>query len=145
MIKLIVERRKRINESIDSPCEGIFWVINGNIHAFTEQVDTSGMLSTNFEHKDIWNEIKHRYQVDGKDVPFDYYSRGRVMVNPIYINGKFDHYEAYIYIDDCINDDDTLSDIKYEFRLNKNCIIKYIGSDGGVTSNHYRCHNCRHS
>jgi hypothetical protein len=38
---------------------------------------------------------------------------------------------------------EILNDIIHEFRLNRNCDIKYIGSEGGVESNHYRCHNCK--
>lgn len=142
-MKLYVERVRRFNESIDSPCEGIFWFIGDELVAFTEQVDTKGRMSTTLEHRDIWREISHRYRVNGKDVSFNYFPRGRVMVNPKTKNDVFDHYDVFIYIDDCINSDDFLSDIYYEFRLNKNCEIKYIGSDGGVTSNHYRCHDCK--
>lgn len=141
-MKLFVERRRRINESIDSPCEGIFWFINEELVAFTEQVDTSGKLSTDLEHKKIWEIISGRYKISEKKVPYDYYPRGRVMVNPRYVNGSFDHYDAFIYIDDCINNSEYLKDIYYEFRLNKNCVIKYIGSEGGVTSDHYTCHKC---
>jgi hypothetical protein len=141
-MKLFVERKRRIDESIDSPCEGIFWFINQELVAFTEQVDTSGRLSTDLEHKKIWNIISERYKISGKKVPYNYYPCGRVMVNPRYVNGSFDNYEAFIYIDDCINNSEYLEDIYYEFRLNKNCVIKYIGSEGGVTSDHYTCHKC---
>lgn len=141
-MKLFIERRRRMNESIDAPCEGIFWFINNELVAFTEQVDTSGRWSTDLEHSRIWNMISERYKVNGHSVPYNYFPRGRVMVNPKYINGVFSHYEAFIYIDDCINSPECLEDIYYEFRLNKNCKIKYTGSDGGITSNHYTCHNC---
>ena len=144
-MKLFVERRKRINESLDSPCEGIFWFIDGNLIAYTEQVDTTGKLSTTLEHKDIWEHIKNQYKVDGKTVQYDYFPRGRVIANPKTVDGKFDHYDVFIYIDSCINNDDCLNDIYYEFRLNKNCLTKYIGASGGVTSNHYICHNCKHN
>lgn len=141
-MKLFIERKRRIDESIDSPCEGIFWFINEELVAFTEQVDTSGRLSTDLEYKKIWDIISGRYKISGKKVPYNYYPHGRVMVNPKYVNGSFDHYDAFIYIDDCINDSEYLEDIYYEFRLNKNCVIKYIGSEGGVTSDHYTCHKC---
>lgn len=141
-MKLFIERKRRMNESIDAPCEGIFWFINNELVAFTEQVDTSGKWSTDLEHSHIWNMIPERYKVNGHSVPYDYFPRGRVMVNPNHINGVFDHYDVFIYIDDCINSTEYLKDIYYEFRLNKNCKIKYTGSDGGITSNHYTCHNC---
>jgi hypothetical protein len=126
------------------PCEGIFWVINEQLVAFTEQADTSGKLSTTLEHRRIWNEILLNYRLEnGCTVRYDYFHRGRVMVNPKYRNETFDHYDVYIYIDDCINNPEILNDIIHEFRLNRNCDIKYIGSEGGVESNHYRCHNCK--
>lgn len=144
MIKLIVEKTRRLNESIYNPYEGIFWIINNDLICFQEQVDTTGKWSTDLEHKNIWHEIKNKYLVNSKEVSFDYFPRGRVMVNPIYKDNKFIHYDCYIYIDNCINKEDIVSDIIYNFRLNgQNCIIKYIGSDGGITSNHYTCHNCK--
>jgi hypothetical protein len=144
MIKLYVERRKRLSESLDAPCEGIFWIIDNELIAYTDQVDTSGKLSTTLEHRKIWNEIKDKYTDDEMQlVPYDYYPRGRVMVNPIYKDGKFDHYNAYIYMDECIKTYENITDIIYEFRLKNNCDIKYVGSSGGVESGHYVCHNCK--
>ncbi len=144
MIRLISQRKRRLNESIYNPYEGIFWFIDENLISFQEQVDSTGKWSTTFEHKDIWNEIKHKYLVDNNVVSFDYFPRGRVMVNPIFKNSVFDHYDCYIYIDDCINTEDIIQEIIYDFRLNnEHCIIKYIGSDGGITSNHYKCNNCK--
>lgn len=144
-MKLIyLDKKRRISESIEAPYEGIFWYIDGELVVFSEQVDTSGNMSTTYEHKKIWNEIIFKYKLDnGCTVPYDYYPRGRVMVNPHKTNGVFDHYNAYIYIDDCINTDENIYDIICEFRLNKNCEIKYIGSEGGIESDHYRCHNCK--
>lgn len=142
--RLFTERKKRLGESLDSPCEGIFWVIENELIAFTEQVDTTGRFSTSLEHIKIWDQIKQKYQVSGKTVSFDYFPRGRVMVNPVYLNiYTFNHYDVFIYIDDCINNDDIITDILYEYRLNKNCDIRYIGSSGGIESNHYRCYMCR--
>lgn len=142
---IIIERKRRMNESLDAPCEGVFWFVNGDICAFSEQCDTSGRYSTNLEHKEIWEELKNmkKYMVDGTVVPYTYFPRGRVMVNPKYVDGVFNHYDVFIYVDDCCNNEECLSEIIYEFRLNKNCEIKYVGSDGGITSNHYTCRNCR--
>ena len=135
----------RIKESLELPSEGIFWVIDNRLVAFDDPVDTSGRYFDNVEHIKIWNEIKHMYKVDGKEVDYNYFPRGRVMVNVVKDNnGTFLHYDVYIYIDNCINNDDVIDEIKYTFRLNKpNCDIKYVGADGGITSNHYTCHNCR--
>ncbi len=135
----------RIKESLELPSEGIFWVIDNRLVAFDDLVDTSGRYFDNVEHIKIWNEIKHMYKVDGREVEYNYFPRGRVMVNAVRDNdGTFLHFDVYIYIDNCINNDDIIDEIKYTFRLNKpNCDIKYVGADGGITSNHYTCHNCR--
>lgn len=140
----IVSRELRIKESIFAPCEGIFWIINNNLIASMEQTDTTGNRSTTLEHSKIWDVIKNNYVVNGNVVRYDYFPRGRVMVNPKYKDGIFTHYDIFIYIDDCINRDDIVSDIKYEFCLTgENCNIRYIGADGGITENHYKCHDCR--
>ena len=135
----------RIKESLELPSEGIFWVIDNRLVAFNDPVDTSGKYFDNVEHIKIWNEIKHMYKVDGREVEYNYFPRGRVMVNAVRDNdGTFLHFDVYIYIDNCINNNDIIDEIKYTFRLNKpNCDIKYVGTDGGITSNHYTCHNCR--
>ena len=134
MVRLILEKR-HIKESIGKPCEGIFWVIGNKMIAYTDPVG----FNTDLEHIKMWKEIKHSYG----DVPFDYYPRGRVMVNEVRnSDGTLQKYKAFIYIDDCINNSEIIEDVKYYFSLN-DCEITYIGSDGGVTSNHYRCHNCK--
>ena len=131
--------------SVDTPCEGIFWYINDEILSFDNPVTISGMWSNNIEHIKLWKELANKYKVNGHTVDYNYFPRGRVMVNPIKNNnGSFSHYDAYIYIDNCINNEDVINDIKYTFRLNKpNVHIKYIGGEGGITSNHYTCHDCR--
>lgn len=139
--KIKSERKLRLHESYNAPCEGIFWVIEDELISFLEQVDSKGMWSTTLEHIKIWEHIKHDYLVDGKPVNYNYFPRGRVMVNVIRKNDVLDHYDAYIYIDECIHTDETLNMIKQEFNL-YNCHICYIGSDGGITSDHYVCHNC---
>lgn len=131
--------------SVNTPCEGIFWLINDEIISFDNPVTISGTWTNNIEHSRLWPEIANRYKVNNHIVPYNYFPRGRIMVNPIKSDeGIFSHYDAYIYIDNCINNEDVLEDIKYTFRLNKsNVNIRYIGREGGVTSNHYTCHNCR--
>lgn len=136
MIRLIVEKRN-IREAYGKPCEGIFWIINGDLISYVNPVGFNSSL----EHKKIWNEIKLQYG----NVPFDYYPHGRVMTNEIRdVEGTLIGYNSFIYIDDCINSEDIIEEIKYRFCLTgDNCKISYIGSDGGVTSNHYKCNNCK--
>ncbi len=136
MIRLIVEKRN-IREGYGKPCEGIFWIIDGDLISYVNPVGFNSAL----DHRRIWNEIKSSY----KNVPFDYYPRGRVMTNEVKnSDGTLIGYKSFIYIDDCINTDDIIDEIKYRFCLiGDKCNIAYIGSDGGVTSNHYKCHNCK--
>lgn len=145
-MKSFTVRRLSIKESVlNMPAEGIFWIINNEFVAFDNPVTTDNTSFTTIEHKKIWHEISSRYKVNDHIVDYNYFPRGRVMVNAIKdINGKFTHYEAYIYIDKCINNEETLENVIYTFRLNKsNCKIKYIGTDGGITDNHYTCHFCK--
>jgi hypothetical protein len=135
MIKL----KNKIDESLDCPYEGIFWVINNNFIEFKDKVDITGRFSTDLQHRKIWPEIKNKYG----DFDFDYFPRGRVMVNVINKNETFDDYNVYIYIDNCINNESVINEIVYEFNLRNNCDIKYIGSEGGITEDHYTCHNCK--
>lgn len=133
MVRLILEKR-HVKESVGKPCEGIFWLIGNKMVAYTDPVG----FNTDLEHSKMWKEIKHSYG----NVPFDYYPRGRVMVNEVRnSDGILKKYKAFIYIDDCINNAEIIDDVKYYFSLN-DCDIAYIGSDGGVTSNQYKCHNC---
>ena len=135
MIRLIVEKTN-ILEGYGKPCEGIFWVIDGSLITYMDPVG----FNTTLDHKKVWETIQNKY---GK-VSFDFYPRGRVMVNEIRHNDSLEGYTAFIYIDDCINNDEIIDEVKYEFRLTgENCKIAYIGSDGGITSNHYKCHNCK--
>jgi len=141
-MRLIVEHNNFLKENLNSPREGIFWFIDNKLYMFTDPVDITGRFSTTLDHRKLWNEIKFSHVIGGIVVPYNYYPRGRVMVNPIYNSEQFHHYDVYIYIDNCINEPDILDEIKWEFRLNKNCEIQYIGSEGGVTGDHYKCHKC---
>ena len=136
MIRLITEKRN-IKEGYGKPCEGIFWIIDNQLITYMDPVG----FNNNLDHKKVWTSIKHQYG----NVPFDYYPRGRVMVNEIRdSDGVLQKYRAFIYIDDCINSEEVIDEIRHRFDLDRtHCEIVYIGSDGGITSNHYQCHNCR--
>ena len=136
MVRLIVEKL-HINESLGKPCEGIFWFIDNKLISYMDPVG----FNTTLEHKNVWENIKNQYN----NVSFDYYPRGRVMVNEIRNDdGVFEKYKVFIYIDDCINTDEIVMEIEYQFSVTgSNCEIVYVGSDGGITSNHYKCHNCK--
>ena len=104
MIRLILEKR-HVKEGYGKPCEGIFWYIDNKIVAYMDPVG----FNTDLEHVKMWKCIKHLYG----DVPFDYYPRGRVMVNEVRnSDGTLKKYKAFIYIDDCINNSEIIDDIK---------------------------------
>lgn len=136
MIKLIIEKRN-LKEGYGKPCEGIFWLIDNQLIIYMNPVG----FNTTLEHKNVWKHIKDQYN----NVNFDYYPRGRVMVNEIHNNdGIIQKYKAYIYIDDCINNEEVIDEIRHHFDLDRtHCEIAYIGSDGGITSNHYKCNDCK--
>ena len=131
-----------INESsLDMPCEGIFWFIDNTLILFK---CATNMYVNEYKHTEAWKFIRDTYKVNNQLVDYNYYPRGRVVVNLIKDNDKFTYYDVYIHIDDCINNDDIVEEVMYEFRLNEpNCNLRYVGAYGEVTSNHYTCHNCR--
>ena len=142
IIKNILNRHKA-NEPILTPNDGIFWLIGNELVSFADPIDKVGRITTPKEHDKIWETIKSKYKICNKLVNYDYFPRGRVVIHTVSnYDGSFSHYNAYIYIDDCIKDDETISDIINSFCL-KDCTIKYIGSDGDITSEHYDCHYCR--
>ena len=141
--------KHRPNETENTPYEGIFWYITNNdgdkgYVIYAEQIDTSGKWSTNYEHIKIWEDIKNEFNIeDGIIVDYNYFPRGRVMINPKYSDNKFSHYEVYIYLDKCINNIDTIQHICRLFNIKEKCCnLSYVGTEGGITDNHYRCHNC---
>ena len=62
----------------------IFWIINNEIVGITSEVPTHN-YSYNLEgktHQNTWHLFKSDYLVNGKEVDFDYFPRGRIMVDP---------------------------------------------------------------
>ena len=107
-----VNRELRNPDKCFCPHEGIFWIIDNNIIAVTNPICDSENGYYSIEHKNVWESIKERYKVKHEVVPFDYFPRGRVAVNKRFIDGAFDHYDAFIYIDICINTEFILNEIK---------------------------------
>lgn len=129
IVQQIVKQFNR-NDSLLNPQEGIFWLVDGTFYAFTEPVNN--FMFCTLSHKDEWFM---------RDVQFDYYPRGRVMVNPSPIHKNL-IFDCFIYLDDCINNDEIINVVKHTFHLDR-CNIKYIGSKGAVTEDHYQCHKCK--
>jgi hypothetical protein len=137
----------KITAASNTPKVGIFWIIDDELVAFSDSVDINynPLAVEDMLHKEVWNEIKERYKVNGRAVGYDYFPRGRVMIYPIKdSNGDFQYYDCSVYGDKCIiNDSDVQEEIESEFRLYlKSCKVSYEGQFS-IDGTHYTCHNCR--
>lgn len=131
---------KVIKESL-TPCEGYFWVINNNIVGTIKEVPKYGFIPEQSDtHKDTWNKFKPK----GCDKSFDYYPRGRVMVDPEYNNdGIFDHYNTMIFIDPCLNTPDDKKLIIDFYNLGNTNIMWMNNLKMRAGIDHYSCYKCR--
>ena len=103
---------------------GIFWVIDGELHAYPFSPESAVGLAksgNNYNHKLLWEYVKPR----GCSKPFNYYPRGRVETNA---KG-----EPIVYMNPNI-DAEYIPQIKAAFGMTKDPIIHYDGSL------HYRCY-----
>lgn len=139
-MKLI--EKVKLHKLPNLPCEGIFWVIDDTLISFMEKENPYDFHSTDLLHIEEWKKIRNQYKVNGKAVAYNYFPRGRVMLIPIYENSKFEHFEAYIYIDKCIDNDNIRMNIINQFTLYNYCDVKFDGQLG-VDGSHYICHNCK--
>lgn len=119
--KRILSNTRHITASINSPNQGIFWVIDDELIALYDPVDIDNFIE------------------------FDYFPRGRVIVNPEFDdNGDFTHYECYVYGDKCIlYDKDVQSLIEDEFRLYLSSCKVHYEDEMSLDDTHYTCHNCK--
>lgn len=134
-----------IKESLQVPCEGIFWVIDGQLVALKDEVNPRDpMQMTDLLHKDSWNSLKDNYKVNGKTVPYDYFPRGRVETLVILnTDNSLHHYEASVYMDRCLGGIELRNMIEDEFRLYlPNVSVSYCGQLF-IDGSHYTCYNCR--
>ena len=77
---------KVLKENKNLPMEGFFWIINDKVIGYAKEVPQYN-YSYSFEgktHKNTWINFSKDYLVDNKEVSFDYFPRGRVMVDPNY-------------------------------------------------------------
>lgn len=137
-----------LKESPVYPYEGYFWIIDGKVVGITAEV-----LIHNYEynlngktHENSWAAFKDDYLVDGKTVDWDYFPRGRVMVDPEYhLDGSFDYYTCFVFLDKCINNKECKEAIVDYYNLNIPTIPHItwtmLGERAGI--DHYTCHNCK--
>lgn len=143
MVRRIVKRVK-LNEAINSPSEGIFWYIDGELIVLSDKINLNNYHSTDLLHINAWNALKQHYKVNGKVVKYNYFPRGRVMIMPIYGDGKvFKYYDVTIYMDKCIDTPEIRDCIEDEFTLYlPTCKVTYEGQLG-LDGSHYTCHDCQ--
>lgn len=137
-----------LKENAVYPYEGYFWIIDGKVVGITAEV-----LIHNYEynlngktHENSWSVFKDDYLVDGKTVDWDYFPRGRVMVDPEYhLDGSFDYYTCFVFLDKCINNKECKEAIVDYYNLNIPTIPHItwtmLGERAGI--DHYTCHNCK--
>ena len=102
---------------------GVFWIVDNKLLAFPFINDSYGVSKSGltYNHEKLWKELKV-----GKNIPYNYYPRGRVDFNG---SGK-----PIIWMNPNIDEDGFISQIKTEFGLRENPKINYDFSD------HYKCH-----
>lgn len=140
---------KILTESINIPREGFFWIINNKVIGIAEDVPHYNYQYnlTNKTHQNTWSLFKADYEVDGYQVPFDYFPRGRVMVDPNYnSNNEFTNYSVLIMADPCIVENDKYKEMIIDYynldapRCQKPMWPR-LNEKAGI--NHYSCNNCR--
>ena len=133
----------KLVEESQLPLEGFFWIIEDEVVGYTEQVNKYGYeLKQSKTHEELWDSIKP----NGCDKGFDYYPRGRVMVDQNYdSDGKFTHFSAMVFLDPCINNKrDKVTDYYNLSQIEKRHNIFWmvnLKERSGI--NHYSCFMCR--
>ena len=142
---MIILSEKRLKESIQVPCEGIFWFIDNELICLKDPINPRDpYFMTDLLHKESWRYLKSKYLVNGKEVAYDYFPRGRVEVLTILDHdGNLDRYDANIYIDRCINRQDIRDEVVQEYRLYLPKVEVHYSGQLFIDGSHYTCHNCR--
>lgn len=139
----------RLLESTNFPSEGFFWIINDKVVGLSSEVPTSNYQYEldGKTHQNTWRLFQKDYLVNGHEVPYDYYPRGRIMIDPHYdlITNKFTEYSCIVFLDKCINNDKYKRIVTDYYNLDLKTIpyISWVmlGERAGI--DHYTCHMCR--
>jgi hypothetical protein len=138
-----------IKESLNYPYEGYFWIINDEVIGVTSEVPhyNYDYALNGKTHKNTWTKFSKDYLVDGKEVVWDYFPRGRVMIDPNYdlTTEKFTDYSCLVFLDKCINNNKFKRLIVDYYNLDLNTIphINWMMLNERAGIEHYTCHNCR--
>jgi hypothetical protein len=133
-------------ESHKLPREGIFWFHDANcIACYSIPVNIENIFEyREILHKEIWDDIKQMWKVNNEIVSYDYFPRGRVEVITITdLDGNPKSFDAYIYFDKCLNNQDCMKIIRNEFNLNLSSVTVHYVGQLFVDGSHYTCANCR--
>ncbi len=137
-----------LKESSNYPYEGYFWIINNEVVGIMSEVPhyNYDYALNGKTHKNTWAKFQQDYKVDGKCVPFDYFPRGRIMIDPEYdSDGNFDEYTCIVFLDKCINNKYCKQMISDYYNLNLKSIPHItwtmLGERAGI--DHYTCNGCR--
>lgn len=130
------------------PFEGFFWIDESEIFGIKSEVhehDYSYNLNGQ-THENNWNQFKESHKVENNYVEYDYFSRGRIMVDPNYdADGKFTDYSCIVFLDKCINNSfckDLIIDY-YNLDLPTIHNITWMMLNERAGIEHYQCHNCK--
>ena len=137
-----------LKEATSLPYEGYFWIINDKVVGITSEVPRYNYsYSLNGKtHKNTWSKFSEDYLVNGKEVEWDYFPRGRVMVYPEYdLDGNFEEYSCIVFLDNCLNDEHYKQMIIDYYNLDLKTIrrVKWSMLSERAGIDHYTCHNCR--
>lgn len=138
-----------LKENMNYPYEGYFWIINDKVIGITNEVPHYNYnYSINGKtHKNSWCNFSKDYLVNGKEVAWDYFPRGRIMIDPNYdlTTNKFTEYSCVVFLDKCINNQHYKDLIIDYYNLNlptlPHVMWTMLGERAGI--DHYTCHNCR--
>ena len=138
-----------LKENMNYPYEGYFWIINDEVIGITNEVPHYNYnYSLNGKtHKNSWCNFSKDYLVNGKEVAWDYFPRGRIMIDPNYdlTTNKFTEYSCVVFLDKCINNQHYKDLIINYYNLDlptiPHIMWTMLGERAGI--DHYTCHNCR--
>jgi hypothetical protein len=143
----MITSKSKILAGTRLPEDGIFWFIKGKWIVYSDQVSArkQAIQIGGYLHSETWKAIACDYIVNGQEVDYDYFPRGRVVVTSRFNEcNEFTHFDCKVYGDSCILDNEEFRDeIEDHFKLYlSTCKVEFVGqffTDGS----HYTCHQCR--